>query len=59
MQVALDSGVKVLAGVKVESVDVAETAIVVADGERISADIIIAADGLHVGDNTNIRPRFG
>ena len=55
MQVAHDSGVKVISGVKVESVDVAQTAIVLADGEKISADIIIAADGLHVGDDTNIR----
>ena len=59
MQAALDGGVKVLSGVKVESVDVAETAIVLADGEKISADIIVAADGLHVGDNTNVRPNFG
>ena len=59
MQAALDSGVKVFSGVKVESVDVAETAIVLADGEKISADIIIAADGLHVRDKTKIRPKSG
>ena len=55
MQAALDSGVKVISGVKVESVDVAGTAIVLADGEKISADTIIAADGLHVGADTKIR----
>ena len=59
MQATLDSGGKVLSGVKVESVDVAETAIVLADGEKISADMIIAADGLHVGDSGNIRPELG
>ena len=59
MQAALDSGVKVISGVKVESVDVAGTAIVLADGEKISADIIIAADGLHVRENTKIRPDLG
>ena len=59
MQAALDSGVKVISGVKVESVDVAGTAIVLADGEKISADTIIAADGLHVGDDTKIRLEFG
>lgn len=48
MQVALDSGVKVNSGVKVESVDVAKTEISLADGATISADLIIAADGLHV-----------
>ena len=59
MQAALDGGVKVFSGVKVESVDVTETAIMLADGEKISADMIIAADGLHVGDKTNIRLRSG
>lgn len=59
MQVAVNSGAKVISGVKVESVDVAQTAIVLAAGEKISTDIIIAADGLHVGGNTNIWPEFG
>lgn len=48
MQTAVDSSVEVRTGVKVNSVDTAGTAIVLADGETISADIIIAADGLHV-----------
>ena len=60
MQVALDSGVKVKSGVKVESADIAETAILLADGERVSADLIIAADGLHVSDTpARIRPPYG
>ena len=58
MQAALESGVKVISGVKVESVDVAETAIVLADEEKISADIIIAGDGLHVCDHIKIRREF-
>ena len=48
MQAALESGVKVNSGVKVQSVDVAKTEISLADGAAISADLIIAADGLHV-----------
>lgn len=44
---------------KVESVDVAETAITLADRGKISADIIVAADGLHVGDDTDIQLEFG
>ena len=48
MQVALDSGVEVKSGLKVASANVAKTAITLADGETISADLIIAADGLHV-----------
>ena len=50
MQVALDSGVKVNSGVKVQSVNVAKTELSLADGETISADLIIAADGLHVSE---------
>ena len=50
LQVALDVGVKVHSGVKIESVDVAGTAVLLADGEKISVDLIIGADGLHVGD---------
>lgn len=49
MKTALDSNVGVKTGVKVDSVDTAGTAILLANGETISADIIIAADGLHVG----------
>lgn len=50
MQAAIDSGVKVYSGMKVESADVANTTILLADGETVSADLIIAADGLHVSD---------
>ncbi|KAL8724060.1 MAG: hypothetical protein Q9181_007003 [Wetmoreana brouardii] len=47
MQVALDSGVEKKFGVKVESVDVEKTQLVLEDGSTTSADIIIAADGVH------------
>lgn len=50
MQVALDSGVNVSSGVGVESVDIGGTAVLLADGERVSAELVIGADGLHVGD---------
>lgn len=50
MQAALDSGVKVNSGLKVESADIVNTAILLANGTSVSADLIIAADGLHVGD---------
>ena len=50
MQAALDSGVKVESGLKVESADTANTAVLLANGTKVSADLIIAADGLHVGD---------
>lgn len=50
MQVALDSGVNVSSGIGVESVDVGGTAVLLADGQRISAEVVIGADGLHVGD---------
>ena len=56
MQAALAGGVKVNPDVKVESVDVAKTAIILASGETISADLIIAADGLHVGYDTLSKP---
>ena len=49
MQAAVESGVKVYSSAKVESVDVAGTEIVLADGNIIPADLIIGADGLHVG----------
>ena len=49
MQVALDSGVKVSSGLRVESVDVGKTAVLLAGGEGVSAELIIGADGLHVG----------
>lgn len=49
MQTALDSNVGVKTGVKVDSVDTAGTAILLSNGETIAADLVIAADGLHVG----------
>ena len=52
MQAALTSGVKVNAGLKVESADIANTAILLANGTKVSADLIIAADGLHVSDTS-------
>lgn len=52
MQVALDSGVKVVCGLKVESVSTEDTTILLADGATASADLIIAADGLHVGNTS-------
>lgn len=50
MQTALDSDVKVNSGLKVESADIANTALLLANGTKVFADLIIAADGLHVGD---------
>lgn len=50
MQVAVDSGVKVVSGLKVESANTENTTILLADEAKDSADLIIAADGLHVGD---------
>lgn len=47
---ALDSGVEVFFGIKVESADVVTPAILLADGATISVNLIIAADGLHVRD---------
>ena len=44
---AVESGVELRTGVKVTSVDVWETTLTLADGETVSADLIIAADGLH------------
>ena len=49
MQAALAGGVKVNSDVNVESVDVAKTTVILTSGETILADLIIAADGLHVG----------
>lgn len=43
-----EAGVRVMSGVKVTAVDVEKTAIVLEDGARISADLIIGADGVHV-----------
>ena len=36
------------AGVKVKSVNVEETALLLEDGETVHADLIVAADGVHV-----------
>jgi salicylate hydroxylase len=47
MEVALEKGVKVKTGKKVESVDIERTEIVLEDGTTVSADLIIAADGVH------------
>ena len=52
MQAALAGGVKVISEVRVQSVDIAKTTIILASGEMISADLIIAADGLHVGHDS-------
>jgi salicylate hydroxylase len=47
MDAALKHGVKLEAGQKVVAVDVEKTAITLDDGRRISADLIIASDGVH------------
>lgn len=59
MQVTLESGIIGKSGLKVESMDVTKTAILLADGEAISTDVINAADSLHVGDagSESRRPR--
>ena len=49
MKAALEGGVHLRSGVKVKSVDTAKTAIVLENGDIVSADVIIAADGVHVG----------
>ena len=49
MKAALEGGVHLKSGVKVTSVDTAKTAIVLENGDIVSADVIIAADGVHVG----------
>ena len=48
MQGAHEAGVRVISGVKVTAVDVEKIAIVLKDGARISTDLIIGADGVHV-----------
>ena len=45
---ALAVGVKIKTGIKVTSVDVENTAILLESGERIDADVVIAADGARV-----------
>ncbi|KAF6236922.1 hypothetical protein HO173_005213 [Letharia columbiana] len=47
MQVTLGSGIIGKSGLKVESMDVTKTAIMLADREAIFTDVINAADGLH------------
>ena len=54
MKVALESGVKLQSGIKVNSVDVAKTSMELDDGSTVSADLIIAADGAHVRKNPNM-----
>ena len=51
MQGAHEAGVRVMSGVKVTAVDVEKTAIVLEDGARISADLII---GVHVGSQNTM-----
>lgn len=50
LDTAKDSGVALKSGVKVNSVDVAQTKLELDNGESVSADVIIAADGVHVCD---------
>ena len=45
---AQNSGVKLRTGVKVKAVNVEKTTIELEDGETVQADLIIAADGVHV-----------
>ena len=47
MEAAVGSGVEVKTGVKVVSVDAEKTTIELEGGETVSADLIIAADGVH------------
>ncbi|KAL8667044.1 MAG: hypothetical protein Q9202_000966 [Teloschistes flavicans] len=47
MEVALALGVEKKFGVKIESVDVENTQLVLSDRSIVSADVIIAADGVH------------
>lgn len=48
MDAALETGrVEVKSGMKVKGVNVEETRIVLANGETVDADLVIAADGLH------------
>lgn len=42
------NGVEIHNGVKVKSVDVEKTEIELEDGTRVAADLIVAADGIHV-----------
>ena len=48
MNAANEHGVKIVTGVKVKSVDVAKTKLELENGSTVSADLIIAADGVHV-----------
>lgn len=48
MKVALENGVHLKSGVKVKSVNIEKAAIVLENGEMVTADLIIAADGVHV-----------
>ena len=44
---AVDSGAELKTGIKVRSVDVDKTTITLDGGETVSADVILAADGIH------------
>jgi hypothetical protein len=46
--------VSVNTGVKVASVDVANSSIRLEDGSTVSADVIIAADGVHVSERSSL-----
>ena len=45
---AIESGTKVQMGAKVVNVDLKNSTLELADGAKVSADLIIAADGVHV-----------
>ncbi|KAL8828821.1 MAG: hypothetical protein Q9170_006435 [Blastenia crenularia] len=47
MDVAAKAGVEMKIGTKVESIDADKSQLVLEDGSSVSADIIIAADGVH------------
>ncbi|KAL8809325.1 MAG: hypothetical protein Q9200_003509, partial [Gallowayella weberi] len=47
MHIASDIGVEMRIGVKVQSVDTDKTQITLEDGSVVSADLIVAADGVH------------
>ena len=45
---AIASGVQLLTGIKIQAVDVETTTVTLQDGEVVSADLIIGADGARV-----------
>ena len=52
MDIALSSGVSIKTGVKVIAVDVDKTCLTLATGEKVTADLVIGADGVY----SEIRP---